>query len=195
MPKAIIFFLAVGSAAGFFVYQQVTHPDPPGIIRIGQQAPDFSLKDEHNRVVRLSDFRGRFVLLHFWASWCPPCVEEAAELEALKTAMQDKPFELLEISIDTEWDDIHKFDETYHVTIPSLLDPGRQIAGGLYKITGQPETFLIREDGTVLRHIVGPARWSNPRLIEALESMLPKIGGQTPNSHFRNSVSVPRIHE
>ena len=99
-------------------------------------------------------------------------MDEAKDLEALNTAMKDKPFQILEVSLDTEWDDIHKFDETYHVTIPSLLDPGKQIARGLYKITGQPETFLIRADGTVLKHIIGPAPWSNPRLIAALESML-----------------------
>jgi peroxiredoxin len=172
MPKAIIFFIVAGATAGFFVFRQITHPDPPGIISIGQQAPDFALKDEHNRVVKLSDYRGRLVFLHFWASWCPPCMDEAKDLEALNTAMKDKPFQILEVSLDMEWNDIHKFDETYNVTIPSLLDPGKQIARGLYKITGQPETFLIRADGTVLKHIIGPAPWSNPRLIAALESML-----------------------
>jgi peroxiredoxin len=172
MPKTIIFFLAVGAAAGFFTYNQLKHPGPPGIISIGQQAPDFALKDEQNRVVKLSDYRGRLVFLHFWASWCSPCVDEAKELEALKTAMNDKPFQMLFISIDTDWEAVEQFDKTYHATIPSLLDPGQQIARGLYKITGQPETFLIGADGTVLIHTIGPARWSNARVIAAIESMM-----------------------
>jgi peroxiredoxin len=173
MLKTITFFLAAGAAAGFFTYNQLKHPGPPGIISTGQQAPDFALKDEHNRVVKLSDYHGRLVFLHFWASWCSPCVGEAKELEALKTAMKDKPFQMLFISIDTDWEAVEQFDKTYHATIPSLLDPGQQIARGLYKITGQPETFLIGADGAVLTHTIGPARWSNPLVIAAIESMLP----------------------
>jgi peroxiredoxin len=171
--KAIIFFLAVGSLAGYFVYKEATRVGQPGIINIGQQAPDFALKDENGKVVKLSDYRGKLVFLNFWASWCGPCVQEAPDMEALKEALKDKPFQMLAVSIDIEWDVVREFNKKYNVSVPALLDPGQQVAKGLYKITGQPETFLISANGSVLKHIVGPLQWGNPRVIAGIESMLP----------------------
>ena len=171
--KAIIFFLLVGSVAGYFVYKEATRVGEPGIINIGQQAPDFALKDENGKVVKLSDFRGKLVFLNFWATWCPPCVDEAPDMEALKKALKDKPFQMLAVSIDVDWDVVKRFNQQYNVSIPALLDPGQQVARGLYKITGQPETFLISANGSVLKHVVGPARWGNPQVIASIESMLP----------------------
>jgi peroxiredoxin len=170
---AIVFFVAVGMFAGFLVYRQVTHIGEPGVITLGQQAPDFALKDEHGRIVKLSDYRGRLVFLNFWASWCGPCIEEAPDMETLNSVLKDKAFQMLAISIDTEWDVVRDFNKRYNVTVPSLLDPGQQVAKGLYKITGQPETFLISANGAVLKHIVGAVRWSDPRVIAGIESLLP----------------------
>ena len=166
--RAIALFVASGALAAFFVYKQAIEVGQPGVITIGQEAPDFELKG-----VKLSDYRGKLVFLHFWASWCSPCVAEAEHLEKLKIVMKDKPFEMLAISIDVEEDDVRKFDKEYNVTLPALLDPGRQVARGLYKITGQPETFLISPEGFVLKHILGPVEWSNPRVLANIESLLP----------------------
>lgn len=178
--KAIVFFAAIAALAAFFVYRQATQLGPPGLINAGQKAPDFSIKDEAGTAVKLSDYRGKLVFLHFWASWCEPCVDEAQDLENLKTAMKGKPFHILPISIDIESDAVHQFDRRYNVTLPVLLDPGQQIARGLYKITGQPETFLIGADGIVLRHIAGPVAWSNRRVIAGIESMLPASERELP---------------
>ncbi len=175
--KAIVFLVIAGALAMFLVYRQATQDGPP-VIAAGRQAPDFALKfalkNQAGTSVSLSGFRGKLVFLHFWASWCRPCVDEAPELEKLKNAMNGKPFQMLPISIDIEVDAVRDFDSRYKVTLPALLDPGQQIARGLYKITGPPETFLIGADGVVLRHIVGPVTWSDPSVLATLESMLPQ---------------------
>jgi peroxiredoxin len=176
--RAIVFFVSVGVLAMFFIYRQAIQVGPPGVISAGQKAPDFTLKfslnNQDGESVKLSDYRGRLVFLHFWASWCPPCVAEAQDIEKLKNAMNGRPFQMLPISIDIEADAVREFDNRYDVTLPALLDPGQQIARGLYRITGPPETFLIGADGIVLRHIIGPAAWSDPRILASLESMLPE---------------------
>jgi peroxiredoxin len=171
--KGIVFFAAIGGLATFFVYRQATQVGQPGMINVGQRAPDFALKGEHGQQIKLSDYQGKLVFLHFWASWCPPCGDEAQDLEALKDEMKGQPFELLAVSIDIEEDSVREFDKRYNVTLPALLDPGQQVARGLYKITGQPETFLISPDGVVLKHIVGPVAWSRPGVLASIKSMLP----------------------
>jgi peroxiredoxin len=171
--KAAVFFVAIFGLAAFFVYKQATQIGEAGIINVGQQAPDFVLKDENGNRLKLSDYQGKLVFLHFWASWCPPCVKEAQDLERLKNVMKDKPFQMLAVSIDVDEDAVHEFDKQYEVTLPAVLDPGQQVARGLYKITGQPETFLISPKGVVLKHIIGPVPWSNAQVLARIESMLP----------------------
>ena len=72
--KAIIFFLVVASVAGFFVYKEVSRKGEPGVINIGQQAPDFSIKSQSGKQIKLSDYRGKAVFLNIWGTWCLPCV-------------------------------------------------------------------------------------------------------------------------
>lgn len=153
--KTLLFFVAVGGVATFFVYKQVTKTGDPGVVSVGQPAPEFVLKDDHGGTIKLSDYRGKLVFLHFWASWCPPCIREAQDLETLANTMRGEPFQMVAVSIDIDADDVRKFDKRNNVTLPALLDPGQQIARGMYKITGPPETFLISPRGIVLKHIIG----------------------------------------
>jgi cytochrome c biogenesis protein CcmG, thiol:disulfide interchange protein DsbE len=173
LVNAITFFAGIAALATFFVYKQATQIGQPGMINVGQRAPGFAIKDEHGQQINLSDYQGKLVFLHFWASWCAPCIHEAPDLEWLKNEMKGKPFELLPVSIDIEEDAVREFDKRYDATMPALLDPGQQIARGLYKITGQPETFLISPDGVVLKHIIGPVAWSRPEVIASIRSLLP----------------------
>src|SRR5438552_10276170 len=91
--KAISFFLAVSSVAGYFVYKEVTRVGEPGIINIGQQAPDFSIKDQSGKVVKLSDYRGKAVFLNLWATWCEPCIKEMPSMEVMYQAFKDRKFQ------------------------------------------------------------------------------------------------------
>src|ERR1051326_2425594 len=149
--KDIVFFLVVGSLAGYFVYKEVTRVGEPGIINVGQLAPDFSIKDQNGHPVKLSDYRGKLVFLNFWATWCQPCVQEMPEMEALNKAYGDRKFQMLAISVDNDWKEVNQFYKDYHLTMPAFLDPGHQIAN-LYKVNKFPETFLIDGNGHVVKH-------------------------------------------
>jgi peroxiredoxin len=170
--KPMIFFLVVGSVAGFFVYREMTRVGNPGVISIGQQAPDFAIKGEDGREIKLSDYRGKVVFLNFWATWCGPCVEEMPEMELLKNTFKDRKFQMLAISVDTEWGAVKKFYEEHNLTIPAFLDPGHRVAN-LYKVFKFPETFLIDGNGNVVKH-TWTEHWADPRLMSLVESLIEK---------------------
>jgi peroxiredoxin len=174
--KPVLFFLVVGSLAGYLIYKEATREGRPGVINIGQQAPDFSIKDENGQPVKLSDFRGKLVFLNFWATWCEPCIEEMPAMETITNAFKDKKFQMLTISVDLDWSDVKKFYKEYNLTMPVLLDPGQQVAKGLYKVTGYPETFLIDANGSVVKRVIGAARWADPQVMANLESLMPQEG-------------------
>src|SRR5262245_41506456 len=114
--KAIIFFVVVGSVAGFFVYREVTRVGEPGVINIGQQAPDFSIRDQQGRVVKLSDHRGKVVFLNIWGTWCLPCIQEMPEMETLYKKFKDRKFEMMAVSIDNGWEEVNKFYADHNLT-------------------------------------------------------------------------------
>jgi len=171
--KAIIFFLVVGAVAGFFVFKQATNMGDPGVINIGQKAPDFSIKNESGRLVKLSDFRGKVVFLNFWGTWCTTCVEEMPEIQRLHKMFKDRKFEMLEVSIDNDWPEIHQFYTEHNLDLPTYLDPGHQIAG-LYKVNKFPETFLIDGNGNVVRH-TWFEHWADPRVVAKVDSLVRQL--------------------
>ena len=168
--KAIVFFVVVGLIAGFFVYREATHVGEPGIINIGQKAPDFSIKDESGKLVKLSDFRGKVVFLHFWGTWCTSCLPEMPEVEKMYETFKDRKFVMIPISIDNGWDEVHQFYKERNITFPAYLDPGHQIAN-LYKVKGWPESFIIDGNGNVVNHTwVG--HWTDPRMLAKIYGLI-----------------------
>jgi len=170
--KAIVFFLIVGSLAGYFVYREATRVGQPGVINIGQQAPDFSIKDKSGKLVKLSDYRGKVVFLNIWGTWCAPCIAEMPTMETLYRKYKDRKFEMLAISIDNDWDIVNRFYQDHNLTLPAFLDPGHQVAE-LYKVYKYPETFLIDGNGYVAKH-TWQEDWSAPRAVNVVEELVRK---------------------
>jgi len=170
--KAIIFFLVVGSIAGYFVFKEVTRVGQPGVINIGQQAPDFSIKDQQGHLVKLSDHRGKVVFLNIWGTWCVPCVEEMPTMETLYNKFKDRRFQMMAVTIDNDWDTVNQFYKEQNLTVPAYLAPGHQISN-LYKVYKFPETFLIDENGYVVKH-TWVENWAAPRAIATIEELVKK---------------------
>ena len=154
--KPILFFLVVGGIAGLFIYREKTKVGQPGVISVGQQAPDFSIKDAEGKLVKLSDYRGKVVFLNFWATWCAPCVEEMPEMNVLQEKYKDRKFQMMAISVDNSWDVVRDFYEKHNLDMPTFLDPGQQVRS-MYKVRGYPETFVIDGKGSVRKYKIGRA--------------------------------------
>ena len=127
----------------------------------GNPAPDFSLSGP-NGETRLSTLKGKLVLVHFWATWCPPCREELPSLAKLNKA----------ISIDKEGNDaVQKLFSGLGITLPVLLDSSSRVAGQ-YGTTGVPETFIVSPEGIIIKKIVGSIEWSSPEVISFLNNAM-----------------------
>jgi peroxiredoxin len=139
-------------------------------LSIGQKAPDFESLSPTGQTVKLSDFRGKYVLLDFWASWCAPCREENPNIVAQYHAFKDKGFTVLGVSLDdnpTAWMKAVK-DDKLEWTQVSELKRWDSEAGLLYKITAIPASFLIDPDGIIVgKNLRGAA------LEESLTKLLP----------------------
>ncbi len=137
----------------------------------GDAAPDFTLESISGNKVRLSELRGKVVLVNFWASWCPPCREEIPSLFSLNAALTGKNFRMLAVAIDEGGrETIENFFRKTGVSLPALFDPGG-LAGKRYGITGVPETFIIDKRGVIRKKVVGPIDWADPEMIRYLGAL------------------------
>lgn len=115
------------------------------------QAPDFTITTFDGETLRLSDLRGRVVLLNFWASWCGPCRDEAPLLEQLWQDYRDRGVVVVGVAYSDLDTDSRAFINEFGVTYPNGPDTGTTISKNQYHIVGVPETFVIDQNGDVQR--------------------------------------------
>ncbi|HZD55102.1 MAG TPA: redoxin domain-containing protein, partial [Anaerolineales bacterium] len=157
--------LAIGAGLGvliFFGFGDVN--SIPGIQILARQnesrpapevdapAPDFELDTLSGEAVRLSDYRGKTVLLNFWATWCAPC---RLEMPAMQSRFEEHKSDLavLGINFDEPESDVQAFAQELGLTFTILLDPGGEVQK-LYRIRGYPSTYFLDADGVVrIEHI------------------------------------------
>jgi len=137
--------------------------------RIGSIAPDFTVQDSDHSVT-LSQFRGQVVVLNFWATWCPPCVEEVPSMVRMQNLLKSKGVTVLAVSIDADDAAYHKFLKDYSVSMITVRDESKK-ASSLYGTFGWPETFIIDRNGIIRRKFIGPVEWTSPEVTDYLSKL------------------------
>ena len=137
--------------------------------RIGSAAPDFTITDS-DRTVSLSQFRGKPVLLNFWASWCGPCIEETPSLVQLQRELGNK-VTVIAISEDADEAAYKQFIRDHKVDLLTVRDSGSQKANETYGTFKFPETYVIDGNGTIVRKFIGPIDWNSPDIVEYLKKL------------------------
>ena len=137
--------------------------------RIGSTAPDFTVQDSDHKVT-LSQFRGQVVVLNFWGTFCPPCIEETPSLVQMQKRLKDKGVVVLAVSIDTDDNAYHKFLKDYKIDLVTVRD-GAQKTSSLYGTFGWPETYVIDRNGTIRRKFIGAVDWSSPEITDYLSKL------------------------
>ncbi len=135
---------------------------------VGKQAPDFTLKDQRGHPVTLSTFRGRPVLLNFWAPWAPNSRDEVASLIHLRNKHEMKELVILAITVDKIPDKADAFLQQMAVNYPVLSDPGLKVTKERYFVFMSPTTMLIDRSGVVAKLYFGQQEWLRPNLQKQL---------------------------
>ena len=142
-------------------------------IAVGDPAPDKELASlDGGGTGRLADYRGGWVLVNFWASWCDPCRDEAPALEAFRRAHQGGDFTVLGINLDDTTDDALGFVREYGLTYPQLRDGDGRERRDAYGMTGFPESFLVNPEGEIALIRRGPvdAKYLEDEVLPAIRS-------------------------
>lgn len=134
-------------------------------------APDFLLPDLNGQVVRLSQLKGKVVMLNVWTTWCPPCRKEMPTMETLYRRLKNADFLVLAVSQDVDGQHtVVPYLQEGGFTFPVLLDVHGEV-GEKYGVTGYPETFIIDRQGNVVYHHIGYNDWSQPAVETALRQL------------------------
>ena len=165
-------WVVVGFIALVFVFfaRPMYRQGEPSIA--GQTAEDFPT-DIYGHSGHLSDLRGKVVVLNFWASWCPPCIEETPSLIQLQKHLDSRNAVILGVSIDEDPFAYEKFLKEYGFNFPTFREPTRKVALD-YGTPVIPDTYIIDRRGKILRKFYGAQQWDSPEMLAYLDSILGK---------------------
>ncbi len=152
-------------AEGFF---------PWGIEKIiGKKAPDFTIKDLSGKSISLSSFKGKLILLNIWATWCPYCRKERAELNALHREYKDRGLVILSVSNDRSVEKVKRYVKKIPVDFIVLWDSDGNVTNS-YGIRALPTNFLIDREGIIKHKLMGFRKWTSRSSKKLIEELLGK---------------------
>jgi len=133
-----------------------------GVVRIepGKNAVDLRLPDINGLNIGLSDFRGKIVLLNFWATWCPACVAEMPAMEKLHRGLREKDFAMVTISLQDSAGQVKDFFKKHKLTFTALLDTTGEV-GARFGLRGIPTTIILDKAGQAIGVVIGPRDWGS----------------------------------
>jgi thiol-disulfide isomerase/thioredoxin len=135
--------------------------------QFAKAAPNFTIVDS-SKTIHLSDYRGKVVVLNFWASWCTPCLEELPSLIALQKQMPQ--IVVLAVDFNDDINAYHQFLIDNHVDLLTIHDESQQ-SNLAFGTTRPPETYIIDEQGKIRRKFIGPQDWTNPEIMNYLKNI------------------------
>jgi cytochrome c biogenesis protein CcmG, thiol:disulfide interchange protein DsbE len=135
---------------------------------VNHAAPDFTVQDS-DRTVALRDFRGKVVILNFWATWCPPCIQEMPSLTTMQARLGDR-VNVLAVSVDDDAEAYNRFLREHNIGLLTVRDPERK-SNRLYGTDKFPETYIIDRQGVLRRKFIGPVEWTSPEIMDYLSKL------------------------
>lgn len=133
-------------------------------------APDSELKDMDGELHKMSDYRGKPVIVNFWATWCPPCRAELPSMNRAWAKVKDEGIEMLAVNMGENEDMIFPFTGDHPIDFTILLDQTGQYALD-WRVKGLPTTFVVNPDGQVVYQAVGGREWDDDRILDLVRAL------------------------
>jgi peroxiredoxin len=156
----------------------------------GGATPPLALQDLDGRPQRLEDYRGKVVLVNFWATWCEPCREEMPSMNKLRASLAARPFAVLAVNLAESEARIRRFMEQVPLEFPVLLDRDSAVARA-WRARVLPMSFLVGPDGRIRYTVVGEIDWTGDAARKAILSLLPPAGVPPTQPRAALSASSP----
>jgi len=142
-----------------------------GIVRIGDPAPDFKVVTDSGKTVTRSNFGGKLLVLHFWATWCGGCVEEIPSLEVFQREYGPQGVVVLGVSVDANEKLYRRFMDKFKVSYANSRDASWDIAAS-YGTFQLPESYIIDSSGKVVQKVIAAQNWQNPDFVQSIKKFL-----------------------
>lgn len=138
----------------------------------GGPTPPLALNDLNGKPVKLADYRGKAVMVQFWATYCPPCLKEMPSMMRLEQKLAGKPFAILAVNMGETEKEVRDFLKKLNVDFTILMDSdGKALAD--WKVFVAPSTFLVDAQGKIRYTLQGGAEWDAPEYVAKISEMLP----------------------
>ena len=138
-------------------------PDTP-------KSPNFVLNDLDGNQYQLSEYRGKVVIINFWATWCPPCRDEMPSMQRAWGQLQQEGIYMLGINVGEDEDTIFQFTADYPVEFPLLMDSDSSVISQ-WPVRGLPTTFVVDPKGQIIYRAIGGREWDDPALLELVKAL------------------------
>jgi thiol-disulfide isomerase/thioredoxin len=168
----LVFGTAVVVVGAVFYRSLVPPGSPSGSLASLSTASELPIFDPAGKKVDLSKEKGRLVVIHFWATWCPPCVDEIPELSKFWEQYKGrKDIVLYVVSVDKDWKTVEDFNAKHPNALPMYRDPD-SVSAKRFGTEQFPETFIANRAGRVLHRVQGAIQWRDPEVREKIRQLL-----------------------
>lgn len=138
---------------------------PPGVA-----APEFTLQDHDGNTHKLSDYKGKVIVVNFWATWCPPCREEMPAMQRAWEVIQNENMMMLAIDVGEDEDTVFEFTANYPVDFPLLMDRDSSVTRD-WSVSGLPTTYIVDPEGNIVYRAIGGRAWDAPEMLDRLRAL------------------------
>jgi thiol-disulfide isomerase/thioredoxin len=145
--------------------------EAPLISWTGGPTPALALADMDGRVHNLAEYRGKVLVVNFWATWCAPCRDELPSLERLRETLRGGPFEVFAVNVNENESRVKRFLAEVPLRLPVLLDRNGDTQRA-WRVRGLPATFLLDAEGLIRYWYLGELDWTQPNVVHTVESLL-----------------------